>query len=105
MPDINWTRGKVKENSNHKQLHYSSLNRLNEFHLWQAIAEPTHVLDNILDLLCISNPDGLSEWIINDPGLSDHFMTATKLLITTKSHEIRPKIVKGWWEAVHVTII
>ena len=61
-------------------------------------------MGNILDLLCISNPDCLSDWTIIDPGLSDHFMIAAKLFITTKCHEIRPKIVKQYWKADSVAI-
>ena len=99
MPDIDWSNVTVKEHSSQKHLHYSFLNSLDEFHLSQIITEPTHILGNVLDLVCTSNPENLSDCEIVNPGLSDHFMITMKLLANITLEQPKPRIIKQYWKA------
>ena len=86
LPGIQWQNLSVKTSTSSKATHESFLTILSEHHLSQLVHSPTHEKGNILDLLCISDPNIATSLSTIAPGLSDHYLVSAELpLLLQKS--------------------
>ena len=83
FPDIDWSLGIVKSNSNLKGLHQCFLSLL-LIHIW----------GNTLDLLITNNKDRLTKVEVVKPSLSDHFRIKVELNSWVLCQAENAKIVK-----------
>ena len=78
----------------HRKIRQHFLDVLHDHRMSQVLTDSTHVLGNILDLICTSQHNTLSDIEIITPRLSDHSIIVADLRHSTTSPTKQPRTFK-----------